>query len=91
MGAYSITTVNGKTLPASLFAERTGYPLALVWRALEAATLMGLLEPDPSRLKATELGRRFQNQLLERVLAPRRASRQGVTPHVQFEATGVLR
>jgi oxygen-independent coproporphyrinogen-3 oxidase len=81
----------GDGVPSSLFAERTGYPLALVSRALESATQKGLLEADPSRLKATELGRRFQNDLLELFLTTRRASRPPAASLVQFEATGVTR
>ena len=50
-------------VPASLFAERTGYPLALVARELTAATARGLLDPDPTQLRPTALGRRFLNDL----------------------------
>jgi len=50
-------------VPASLFAERTGLPLAIVAGALREAERRGLLEPDPSRLRATALGRRFLNDL----------------------------
>jgi len=75
-------------VPASLFAERTGYPLAVVSRALEAATRKGLLEDDPQRLRATELGRRFQNDLLELFLPPARAQ---PVRRVTMEATGVER
>lgn len=50
-------------VPATLFAERTGYPLSMVARELDLATRRGLLEPDPTRLRATALGRRFLNDL----------------------------
>jgi len=50
-------------VPASLFAERTGHPLALVARALEQATARGLIERDPASIRATALGRRFLNDL----------------------------
>jgi putative oxygen-independent coproporphyrinogen III oxidase len=50
-------------VPASLFAERTGLPLAAVSRALEAAVGRGLLDPDPARIRPTELGLRFLNDL----------------------------
>ncbi len=50
-------------VPATLFAERTGYPLALVRRGIEAAEARGLIESDPSRLRPTPLGRRFLNDL----------------------------
>jgi oxygen-independent coproporphyrinogen-3 oxidase len=78
-------------VPTSLFAERTGYSIALVGRALETATRKGLLEPDPARIKPTELGRRFQNDLLELFLPRKRTSRARIAPLVQVEATGVER
>ena len=75
-------------VPASLFQERTGYPLAIVSRALDAATQKGLLTADPQRLQATELGRRFQNDLLELFLASKPAK---AVPLVAMEATGIER
>ena len=75
-------------VPASLFAERTGYPLAIVSRALVAATRKGLIEDDPQHLRATELGRRFQNDLLELFLP---AARAKPVRRVTMEATGVER
>ena len=56
-------------VPAALFAERTGYPLALVQRGLEAAEARGLIERDPTLLRATPLGRRFLNDLQQLFLA----------------------
>jgi oxygen-independent coproporphyrinogen-3 oxidase len=50
-------------VPAALFAERTGYPLALVARPLEEATRRGLMDPDPQWLRPTGLGRRFLTDL----------------------------
>ena len=50
-------------VPASLFAERTGLPLAVVAQPIAEATRRGLLEPDPQTLKPTPLGRRFLNDL----------------------------
>jgi len=50
-------------VPASLFAERTGYPLALVRQGLEAAEARGLIERDPAMLRPTARGRRFLNDL----------------------------
>jgi putative oxygen-independent coproporphyrinogen III oxidase len=50
-------------VPATLFAERTGYPLALVQRELAIAEARGLLEPDPALIRPTALGRRFLNDL----------------------------
>jgi putative oxygen-independent coproporphyrinogen III oxidase len=56
-------------VPASYFAERTGYPLALVQRELEAAEARGLIERDPAVLRPTALGRRFLNDLQALFLA----------------------
>ena len=55
--------------PGTLFAERTGYPLTLVRRGLEAAEARGLIERDPSMLRPTALGRRFLNDLQQLFLA----------------------
>jgi oxygen-independent coproporphyrinogen-3 oxidase len=49
-------------VPSSSFAERTGFPLAIVAGALEQGAREGLLDPDPARIAATELGRRFLNR-----------------------------
>ncbi len=78
-------------VPSSLFAERTGYPLSLVARALDAAVRRGLLEPDPATLKPTALGRRFQNDLQELFLTSARRSSATRAPLVHVEATGVER
>ncbi len=59
-------------VPASLFAERTGYPLALVARGLEAAPARGLLDADPTVIRPTALGRRFLNDLQALFLVERR-------------------
>jgi oxygen-independent coproporphyrinogen-3 oxidase len=56
-------------VPAALFAERTGYPLALVRQGLEAAEARGLMERDPTLLRPTPLGRRFLNDLQQLFLA----------------------
>jgi len=56
-------------VPATLFAERTGYPLSLVRRSLEEAEARGLLERDPSLLRPTPLGQRFLNDLQQLFLA----------------------
>jgi oxygen-independent coproporphyrinogen-3 oxidase len=50
-------------VPASLFAERTGYPLSLVARPIAEAVRRGLLDADPQWLRPTDLGRRFLNDL----------------------------
>jgi len=56
-------------VPASLFAERTGYPLALVRHGLTAAESRGLIERDPALVRPSELGRRFLNDLQALFLA----------------------
>jgi oxygen-independent coproporphyrinogen-3 oxidase len=58
-------------VPATLFAERTGYTLALVQRELAAAEARGLIERDPVSIRPTELGRRFLNDLQALFLAER--------------------
>ncbi|MGZ9896311.1 radical SAM family heme chaperone HemW [Bordetella bronchiseptica] len=50
------------------FAERTGLSLAAIAHQLEAATRRGLLDADPTRLRATALGWRFLNDLQEMFL-----------------------
>ncbi|VFR16437.1 Radical SAM family enzyme, similar to coproporphyrinogen III oxidase, oxygen-independent, clustered with nucleoside-triphosphatase RdgB [plant metagenome] len=50
---------------ATMFTERTGLPLAAILQPLQAATRRGLLDPDPTRLRATPLGWRFLNDLQE--------------------------
>jgi len=50
-------------VPATLFAERTGFPLAIVARGLDAATARGLIDANPALIKPTALGRRFLNTL----------------------------
>ncbi len=54
----------------SLFAERTGFPPAIVARGLEEAERRGLLVGDPRRICATPLGRRFLNDLQALFLPP---------------------
>ena len=78
-------------VPAALFAERTGYPLSLVARGLDAATRKGLLEADPAVVKPTALGRRFLNDLMALFLAEPRRDRAQAAPLVRVEATGVQR
>ena len=50
-------------VPKTLFAERTGYPVALVHRELTVAEARGLIERDPMAIRPTALGRRFLNDL----------------------------
>ena len=49
-------------VPSALFAERTGFPLAIVARPLEEGVRRGLLDADPARIAATGLGRQFLNR-----------------------------
>ncbi len=56
--------------PVALFAERTGLPLSVVQSQLEKAEGDGLLERDWRRIRPTERGRRFLNDLLHRFIAP---------------------
>jgi putative oxygen-independent coproporphyrinogen III oxidase len=51
-------------VPAALFAERTGLPIAVIGRQLVQAVERGLLDADPTRIRATPLGTRFLNDLL---------------------------
>jgi oxygen-independent coproporphyrinogen-3 oxidase len=54
--------------PVSLFEERTGLPLAVIQEKLGKAERDGLLERDWRRIRPTERGRLFLNELLERFL-----------------------
>jgi oxygen-independent coproporphyrinogen-3 oxidase len=51
-------------VPARLFTERTGLPLAAAGPALAAAASRGLMVPGEEWLVPTELGQRFLNDLL---------------------------
>ena len=57
-------------VPGSLFAERTGFPLALVQGALDLAEQRGLLERDHLQFRPTPRGRRFLNDLQMLFLPP---------------------
>jgi putative oxygen-independent coproporphyrinogen III oxidase len=50
--------------PLALFQERTGLPLATVQAELAAAERKGLIQRDWQRLRPTERGRLFLNELL---------------------------
>ena len=52
----------------SLFSERTGLPIHLVEKQLKAAEEKGLLARDWKRIRPTERGRHFLNELLEAFL-----------------------
>lgn len=51
--------------PVSLFAERTGLPITAVEKPLSRAEARGLIERNHERIRPTELGRRFLNDLLQ--------------------------
>jgi len=55
-------------VPAEMFEQRTGLPRAAVGRKLAAAEAEGLLEADPARIRPTQRGRLFLNELLQRFL-----------------------
>src|SRR5262245_54856098 len=59
-------------VPATLFAERTGFPLAIVARGLESAATRGLIDTDPAVIRPTALGRRFLNDLQALFLSEQR-------------------
>jgi len=61
-------------VPSSLFAERTGYPLAIAARGIAEATRRGLLDADPAWLRPTPLGRRFLTDLQALFLPATRAT-----------------
>ena len=60
--------------PSVLFEERTGMPLTVVLKELEAAEQRGLITRDPLRIAPTGLGRRFLNDLLQLFLPENRVS-----------------
>jgi oxygen-independent coproporphyrinogen-3 oxidase len=47
------------------FSERTGLPLSTVSKGLDEASKKGLLDSNPNKLKATEQGLRYLNNLQE--------------------------
>lgn len=51
-------------VPAAFFPERTGLPPAAIERECARAVERGLLDADPTRIRATPLGLRFLNDLL---------------------------
>jgi len=62
----------GDGVPATLFTERTGLPASAIQVPLERAEQRGLIERDPSRIRPTELGRRFLTDLQSLFLPPER-------------------
>jgi oxygen-independent coproporphyrinogen-3 oxidase len=47
------------------FADRTGLPITVAGKALAAAEAKGLISRDHLRIRPTDLGRRFLNDLLQ--------------------------
>jgi oxygen-independent coproporphyrinogen-3 oxidase len=54
-----------KGVDTNTFSERTGLPLSVIAKSLNEANQKGLLDPNPSKLKATEQGLRYLNNLQE--------------------------
>lgn len=55
-------------VPAGLYPQRTGLPLAELAASRREAEAQGLLQADPARLAATPKGQLFLNDLLQRFL-----------------------
>lgn len=67
--------------PVALFSERTGLPLSTVESALQQAEAKGLVERDWQRIRPSERGRLFLNELLEIFLPERKSgSEPGFAP-----------
>ena len=54
-----------KGVDTNTFSERTGLPLSVIAKNLNEASNKGLLDSNPSKLKATEQGLRYLNNLQE--------------------------
>ncbi len=63
---YVLRLVDG--VPAALYPQRTGQPLAAIADACAAARDAGLLADDPQRLRPSERGQLFLNDLLQHFL-----------------------
>jgi oxygen-independent coproporphyrinogen-3 oxidase len=59
------------------FAERTGLPIRIAEKALAAAEAKGLITRDHLRIRPTELGRRFLNDLLQLFLPDQSRRKEG--------------
>ncbi len=59
----SLRLING--VPSNYFSERTGVGMHALAKPLDLATQKGLLDAHPSYLKATPMGQRFLNDLLQ--------------------------
>ncbi|HEX4522044.1 MAG TPA: radical SAM family heme chaperone HemW [Casimicrobiaceae bacterium] len=60
-------------VPGALFAERTGFPITLVQKALAEAERRGLMVRDHQHIRPTLLGQRFLNDL-QAIFLPAAAS-----------------
>ena len=58
--------------PIALFHERTGLPFSAIQREVDQAEADGLLERDLHRIRPTERGRLFLNDLLQRFIGAER-------------------
>ena len=52
-------------VPSEYFSQRTGLPISSVSNKLNIATSKGLLDPNPSLIKASSLGLQYLNDLQE--------------------------
>ena len=57
-------------VPTELFASHTGWSPVLISAAIDQGVSRGLIDPDPTRLKATALGLRFLNDTQALFLNP---------------------
>jgi len=55
--------------PVAMFTERTGLPITAAAKALDAAEEKGLIARDHERIRPTERGQHFLNDLLQLFLA----------------------
>lgn len=55
-------------VPAEYFEQRTGQPLSVILPTIRKAIEKGLIDPHPSRIKASDLGWRFLTDLQEMFL-----------------------
>ena len=66
--------------PSALFSERTGLPLASIDKQMDKAERAGLLQRDWKRIRPTERGQRFLNELLALFLADEKPGRAPGVP-----------
>ena len=63
----ALRLLNG--VPTQMFNERTGLSIHQIAKAIEKALQKKLLDEDPARLKASDLGIRYLNDLQELFLS----------------------